>query len=177
MGARLTAVLAALLLAVGALAACTGDWDYDDPAEATATATRTPTPRPRPTAIPIPTPESAEVAADRAVLVAIYHAKGGEGWYEPWKTKWLSAAPLGEWSGVTTDGDGRVTELVLLVGMTGPIPPELSSLTRLERLVLGGVLHPDGRVNYLSGPIVDGQRLCPVIGSAKMSARLVAPRR
>ena len=102
---------------------------------------------------PPPPPESAEVAADRAVLVAIYHAKGGENWYEPEKINWLTDAPLGEWFGVTTGLDGRVTELVILQGMTGPIPPEFGMLTRLERLILGGYQRPHGGRNRLSGPI------------------------
>ena len=65
MGARLTALLGALLLASATLAACTGGGDEAGPGEATATATPTPTA----TATRIPTPESAEIAADRAVLV------------------------------------------------------------------------------------------------------------
>ena len=129
MGTRLTALLAALLLAVPALVACTGGGVGAGRGEATAITT------PTPTATATRTPESAEVTADRAALVALYHATGGEGWRE--STNWLTDTPLGEWYGVTTDSDGRVTELALLVGMTGPIPPELGSLTRLERLVLG----------------------------------------
>ena len=65
MDKRLTALLAALLLAGAALAACTGGGTMPGPSEATATATPTPTA----TATRIPTPESAEIAADRAVLV------------------------------------------------------------------------------------------------------------
>ena len=130
MDKRLTALLVALLLAA-ALAACTGGGDETGAGGATPAVVRTPTATPT----PIATPEPAEVAADRAVLVALYHATGGEDWYA--STNWLTNTQLGEWYGVTTDSDGRVTELALLVGMTGPIPPELGSLTRLERLVLG----------------------------------------
>ena len=145
MNARLTALLAALLLAVLALVACTGGGDEAGPGAPTATVT------PTPTATPIPTPEPPEVAADRAALVALYHATGGDNWLD--STNWLTDAPLGEWHGVTTDSDGRVIDLELLVGMRGPVPPELGALTRLERLYLGQPLHPFGLVNYLSGPI------------------------
>ena len=41
---------------------------------------------------------------------------------------WLSDAPLGEWHGVITDDDGRVTELNLEPnGLSGEIPPELGA--------------------------------------------------
>ena len=66
----------------------------------------------------------------------------------------MTDAALDEWYGVTTDSDGRVTVLDLKVWLTGPIPPELAGLTRLERLLLGQLrVHPLHPVNYLSGPI------------------------
>ena len=37
----------------------------------------------------------------RAVLVTLYEATDGANWND--NTNWLSAAPLGEWYGVTTD--------------------------------------------------------------------------
>ena len=44
--------------------------------------------------------------------------------------KWLSDAPVGEWHGVTTDSDGRVTVLDLRQNnLSGEIPPELGSLS------------------------------------------------
>ena len=162
MNARLTASLAALLLTAMALTACTGGEGEDGTGEAaTATATRTSV-RPRPANPPAPvpttptpagTPESAEVAADRAVLKTLYHATGGRDWHE--NKNWLANAPLDTWYGVTTDSNGRVTELILTVGLTGSIPPKLGSLTRLERLVLGSNVVPEGVPphNYLSGPI------------------------
>ena len=39
------------------------------------------------------------VATDRAALVALYDATGGEAWWR--STNWKTAAPLGEWYGVT----------------------------------------------------------------------------
>ena len=47
----------------------------------------------------------------RHALSALYDGTGGPNWKN--KTNWLSIAPLGEWYGVTTDADGRVTELNL----------------------------------------------------------------
>ncbi len=96
---------------------------------------------------------------DRAVLVALYEATDGDNWEN--NTHWLSDKPLGEWYGVTTDENGRVTHLALkeneLSGslpwslgnfadlqvlnlysnqLSGRIPPELGNLTNLEELDL-----------------------------------------
>ena len=50
---------------------------------------------------------------------------------------WLSDAPLGEWGGVSTNDDGRVTRLHLLGNdLSGEIPAELGSLSNLEALSL-----------------------------------------
>ena len=45
---------------------------------------------------------------DRAALVALYNATDGPNWTN--NHNWLSEAPIGEWYGVTTDDDGRVTD-------------------------------------------------------------------
>ena len=49
--------------------------------------------------------------SDRARLVALYNATDGSNWAN--NTNWLSDRPLGEWHGITTDANGRVTELNL----------------------------------------------------------------
>ena len=74
-------------------------------------------------------------AADRAALAALYDAAGGSGWTD--NTNWKTSAPLGEWFGVTTDGDGRVTRLRLgRNGLSGPIPGALGDLAGLKELSL-----------------------------------------
>ena len=77
------------------------------------------------------------VSPDRASLVALYNATGGANWTN--NTNWLTTAPIGQWHGVTTDSQGRVTELNLTSNqLKGEIPPELANLTNLKVLALGG---------------------------------------
>ena len=81
---------------------------------------------------------------DRAVLEALYDATGGAGWTD--STNWKTSAPLDDWYGVTTDADGRVSQLDLSWnGLTGPTPVELGGLVNLQRLELFS--------NDLTGPI------------------------
>ena len=78
---------------------------------------------------------SGDAASDRAALVALYNATGGANWGN--NGNWLSNAPMGEWHRVTTDSDGRVTDLSLTSNqLTGAIPVELGDLTSLKRLSL-----------------------------------------
>ena len=61
---------------------------------------------------------------DRAALVALYNATGGANWTN--NSNWLTTTPIGQWYGVTTDSNGRVTSLSLLENrLTGEIPVEL----------------------------------------------------
>ena len=85
-----------------------------------------------------------DAASDRAALEALYDATGGDGWTN--RTNWKTASALGDWHGVTTGADGRVTGLNLhRNGLAGPLPPALGALTRLQSLDLGR--------NGLNGPI------------------------
>ena len=90
---------------------------------------------PVPAATTAPPAASGSVETDRAALVALYNATGGEN--GTLSDNWLSDLPLGEWRGVTTNGNGRVTELDLRnLGLSGEIPPELGNLSSLEMLYL-----------------------------------------
>ena len=75
--------------------------------------------------------------ADRSVLNGLYRGTGGSGWTE--SDNWGTDEPLDDWYGVTTDADGRVTELSLHANnLVGPVPPELVDLSRLRSLDLSG---------------------------------------
>ena len=93
------------------------------------------------------TSEITVVNPDRAALAAFYEATDGPNWHN--SENWLTDAPLGEWFGVTTNREGRLTRLDLALNeLTGPIPPGLGNLASLTRLDLG--------TNDLTGPIPTG---------------------
>ena len=98
---------------------------------------------------------------DQEILIALYNDTGGPNWHN--RTNWLSNEPLGNWYGVKTDTEGRVTALDLnnnnLSGglsselgqlqrlselllsnnnLTGSIPPEIGQLSRLRHMSLSG---------------------------------------
>ena len=84
------------------------------------------------------------VEADRAALVAIYHATDEASWTN--KRNWLSDRPLEELDGIRTDDLGRVIVLNLSSKhLRGHLPRELGLLSKLERL--------DLRNNALTGEI------------------------
>ena len=90
------------------------------------------------------TRRAGDVNTDRAALAALYNATNGSSWQDD--TNWLSNRPLGEWHGISTDAEGRVTELSLGSNqLSGPIPSELGNFANLLGLWLDD--------NQLSGPI------------------------
>ena len=73
---------------------------------------------------------------DREVLLAFYEAMGRPS--EDKLANWGSDVPLNRWTGVTTNAEGRVTELRLGgMGIWGRLPPALGDLSELKALVLG----------------------------------------
>ena len=94
---------------------------------------------------------------DRAELAALYHTVGGPNWTN--NANWLSDVHINRWHGVTTDADGRVTELDLGDnGLSGRVPQGLINLANLRELLLSD--------NRLHGPIP------PELGSLANLTRL-----
>ena len=88
--------------------------------------------------------EISGTGTDRDILVALYEATDGPNWKNA--ENWLTDVPLGDWHGVDTDAQVRVTRLQLSFNdLTGSIPRELGNLTSLTELSL--------RFNGLTGPI------------------------
>ena len=70
-------------------------------------------------------------------MTVFYEATGGANWTN--SANWLSDAPIGEWHGVTTDEEGRVTALSLEDNnLSGELPAAIGDLTHLKVLYLPG---------------------------------------
>ena len=86
----------------------------------------------------------------REALEAFYNATGGHSWTNV--GNWLTDKPLGQWHGVSTNGQGQVTHLSLRNnGLSGSLPAALGNLEALQVLSLdrnsiGGSL-PSSLVN------------------------------
>ena len=66
-------------------------------------------------------------------LFALFNRTNGSEWTD--RSNWNSDAPIEEWYGVTTNGQGHVTELNLSNNnLRGILPPELARLTDLVRI-------------------------------------------
>ena len=87
------------------------------------------------------------VATDKAALEALYDATDGANWTT--STNWKTEEALNSWHGVTTDTDGRVTDLDLGGnGLDGTLAAALGDLDALETLDLSS--------NELSGSLPTG---------------------
>ena len=79
-------------------------------------------------------PDGTGYDGDREALIAFYNATGGPNWKDD--TNWCSDQPLDTWHGVTTDSEGRVTEISLnsnnLSGEAGNTLAPLTALTYLD---------------------------------------------
>ena len=113
-------------------------------------------------------PPSTIITTDRYVLIALYRATSGANWSK--SNNWLTDAPLDTWYGVTTDENGRVTDLTLSENeLSGAIPPELGNLRNLEWLdlsenELSGTIPPElGNLRNLRGLALGGNSLSGVI--------------
>ena len=108
----------------------------DEPEGRASSGQTTAAPTPKATAAPTPKATAAQTSPepDREALVALYNATGGPNWD---RISWPSYWPISEWTGVTTDDNGRVTELYFTnKQLSGEIPPELGNLTNLIKLDL-----------------------------------------
>ena len=101
---------------------------------------------------------------DRQALTAFYNATDGDHWRD--STNWLTAAPLSEWQGVSTNSEGRVVSLDLeFNSLSGAVPPEIGRLINLRYLGLGsnqltGTLPPEvGNLTRLEVLTLSGNRL------------------
>ncbi len=75
------------------------------------------------------------IPKERAALVAIYNALGGDNWTK--KANWCSDKPVGEWEGVKTDGNGYITELNFAYNnLSGTFPDEIAELANLSQLYI-----------------------------------------
>ena len=92
------------------------------------------------------TARAAIPTSERDALIAIYNSTGGPSWST--SSNWLGGAGTEcTWHGVSCDPtESSVVSLSLGDNnLTGPLPPDIGSLTSLEELFLSG--------NALSGPI------------------------
>ena len=88
----------------------------------------------------------AEAEVDQATLMALYNSTDGRRWTN--RANWGSTEPLNTWYGVSTDTNGRVTELNLGGNnLVGTLPAALGNLDQMVNLQLWG--------NQLSGTIPD----------------------
>ena len=93
-----------------------------------------------------------DVVSQREALVALYNATHGDGWRK--NQDWLTDAPLDSWYGVTTNGDGHVTEVLLSAnGLTGVLPADLASLHAVEHLDLSSNSSLTGKVPSAFGKL------------------------
>ncbi len=96
-----------------------------------------------------------EKGNDRDILINLYNATNGEHWLH--NDNWCSDKPLNEWYGVTTDKDGKVTELIF-TGNYYELSNKLEGAASFNGLKKLKRLYCDG--NSLSSIDVSG---CPAL--------------
>ena len=102
-----------------------------------------------PAATPFPTPRppvaNPSVETDRQALSTFYDATNGRVWESTYT--WMEDTPLGEWYGVKTNPEGRVTELELpsiQPSLSAEALSHLGDLSELEKLYLRYTVLSDG---------------------------------
>ena len=106
-----------------------------------------------------------EPSAERAALVALYHATDGPNW--TYNDNWLTDEPITTWFGVHRDESGRIVRLALENnGLRGSIP-DLNALTNLWELSL--------YYNDLTGPVPDLSGLSNLRSLSLHHNRLTGP--
>ena len=82
---------------------------------------------------------------DWTALVALYDATNGDNWEN--NDNWLTDAPLGDWYGIETDTNGRVSKIEFDAnGLSGRLPHELENLTNLRHLWFTGDHNIEGEI-------------------------------
>ncbi|TVZ16701.1 thrombospondin type 3 repeat-containing protein [Maribacter sp. MAR_2009_72] len=85
-------------------------------------------------------------ATDREALIAFYNSTDGDNW----TISWDLSAPTDSWYGVTTDANGRVTNILIQSnGLVGSLPDELGNLSELQSLEL----HRNFYIGYIPNVI------------------------
>ena len=86
----------------------------------------------------------------REALEAFYQATNGASWTN--NGSWLSDQPLGQWHGVTVNGQGQVTHLSLRDNnLSGPLPAALGNLDASASAVPGPQQHQRVSLPYGTG--------------------------
>ncbi|MBR1927195.1 MAG: Ig-like domain-containing protein [Bacteroidales bacterium] len=104
---------------------------------------------------------------ERAALIALYNATGGDGWTH--KDNWCSDKPLGEWYGVGSDGFYVRSITLNSNNLTGKIPTEIFSLPHLNHVQLNynnftGEIPPEvGNAKELLSLFLRGDKLTGTI--------------
>ena len=81
--------------------------------------------------------EETSAETDRTVLELFYEQTTGEWWTN--SENWMTEAPLGEWYGITTNAQGRVTEIRFEANnLKGTLLPEIGNLSQLKVLYIRG---------------------------------------
>ncbi|MCW9706766.1 fibronectin type III domain-containing protein, partial [Fodinibius salsisoli] len=71
------------------------------------------------------------VASDRAALMDLYKATGGDSWRN--NSGWGSGDPSDSWHGIETDANGRVVHIDLFNnGLSGQLPASIGDLTKVR---------------------------------------------